>query len=58
MQVELNVKTREDSGSSDARRKRRDGEMPGIVYGLGMEPVSILVNSHEFQNSLKTEVHH
>ena len=55
MQVELNVKTREDSGSPDARRKRRDGEMPGIVYGLGMEPVSILVNSHEFQNSLKTE---
>ena len=55
MQVELNVKTRGKIGSPDARRQRIQGEMPGIVYGLGMEPISILVDSSDFKTSLKTE---
>jgi large subunit ribosomal protein L25 len=55
MQVELNVKTRGEIGSPDARRQRMQGEMPGIVYGLGMEPISILVDSSDFKTSLKTE---
>ena len=55
MQVELNVKIREDLGPPEARRKRMQGEMPAIVYGLGMEPISILVDSHDFKKSLKTE---
>jgi len=55
MQVELNVKTRGEIGSPDARRQRIQGEMPGIVYGLGMEPISILVDSSDFKTSLKTE---
>ena len=55
MQVELNVKTRGEIGSPDARRHRMQGEMPGIVYGLGMEPISILVDSSDFKTSLKTE---
>ena len=29
--------------------------MPAVVYGLGMDPVSILVDSKDFNNSLKTE---
>jgi len=55
MQVELNVKTRGEIGSPDARRQRIQGEMPGIVYGLGMEPISILVDSSDFKTLLKTE---
>ena len=55
MQVELNVKTRGEIGSPEARRQRIQGEMPGIVYGLGMEPISILVDSSDFKTSLKTE---
>ena len=55
MQVELNVKTRGEIGSPDARRQRIQGEMPGIVYGLGMEPISILVDSSDFKTSLNTE---
>ena len=55
MQVDLNVETRGEIGSPDARRQRREGQMPAVVYGLGMDPVSILVNSKDFKNSLKTE---
>ena len=55
MQVDLNVETRGEIGAPDARRQRREGQMPAVVYGLGMDPVSILVNSKDFKNSLKTE---
>ena len=55
MQVDLNVQTRGELGSPDARRQRREGHMPAVVYGLGMDPVSILVDSKDFNNSLKTE---
>ena len=55
MQVELSVKTRNKVGSPDARRQRREGKMPAVVYGLGMDPVSVLVDASDFEKTLKTE---
>jgi len=36
-------------GSSNARRMRGAGNLPGVVYGAGKDPVSIEVNAHDFE---------
>jgi large subunit ribosomal protein L25 len=43
---------REPSGSRAARRLRREGTVPGIVYGGGEEPVSFSVNGRELRHTL------
>jgi large subunit ribosomal protein L25 len=43
---------REPSGSRSARRLRRTGNVPGIVYGGGQDPVAFEVNSRELRNAL------
>lgn len=39
-------------GSSNARRMRGAGNLPGVVYGAGKDPVSIEVNAHDFEQIL------
>jgi len=48
----LPVTAREPSGSRAARRLRRTGQVPGIVYGGGQEPVSFLVGGRELRHAL------
>lgn len=43
---------REPSGSRSARRLRRTGKVPGILYGGEQEPVAFEVNSRELRNAL------
>lgn len=43
----LIAKKRDLEGSSNARRMRHSGNLPGVVYGGGKEPVSVEVNAHE-----------
>lgn len=43
----LTAKHRERLGSRYSRRYRDKGELPGVVYGRGKEPVSILLNAEE-----------
>ena len=40
---DLNAKVRAGTGKGAARQARRDGEVPGIVYGGGAEPQSISI---------------
>lgn len=42
-------------GSSEARRLRRAGKVPGVLYGHGIDPVDVAVNSRELRNALTTE---
>ncbi|KAF1691043.1 50S ribosomal protein L25/general stress protein Ctc [Pseudoxanthomonas koreensis] len=42
----INVERREDEGKGASRRLRRDGKVPAIVYGGGLNPVNIQLN-HE-----------
>lgn len=45
----LNVEKRELLGSANARRLRRAGKIPAILYGHGKDPVSLSVRSDEMR---------
>jgi large subunit ribosomal protein L25 len=48
----LKVSAREPGGSRSARRLRREGNVPGVVYGGGDEPVSFQVPARELRHAL------
>lgn len=55
MEATLTATLRESVGSGESRRIRNDGLLPAVIYGLGMEPVSIALNARDFTSALKTE---
>lgn len=48
----LKVEPREPSGSRGARRLRRTGKVPGVVYGGGEDPVSFQVDARDLRVAL------
>ena len=44
---------RKDTGKGAARQARRDGLVPGVVYGGGEDPISINVPFNELFKKLK-----
>lgn len=48
----LQAKQREPSGSRSARRLRRAGDVPGVVYGGGQDPVAFAVNARQLRHAL------
>lgn len=48
----LIAKKRSLEGSSNARRMRHSGNLPGVVYGSDKAPVSIELNAHDFEQIL------
>ncbi len=40
------------AGSSDSRRLRAEGKIPAVVYGRGMEPLSVSVDRRELRQAL------
>lgn len=54
-EVSLRAIKREGSGKGVARRARAAGRVPAIVYGKGMDPVSIEVDRREFVTALHTD---
>ena len=55
METNLKATVRVNSGSAESRRARSEGSIPAVVYGLGMEAVSVEIDAREFTNALKTE---
>ncbi len=53
-EMTLTARTREERGSAASRRLRRAGEVPGNLVGLGMDPVSLAVNTTAFDKLLRT----
>lgn len=51
-EVNLVAESRPLIGSAPARRFRREGKVPAVVYGLDTEPVSVTVSARELQNVL------
>jgi large subunit ribosomal protein L25 len=50
--IKLQVKERESRGSADARRLRREGFIPGVLYGRGKEPQTICVPERDLRRVL------
>ena len=48
----LNAETGRRTGSSDSRRLRAEDRIPAVVYGHGMEPISISVKRRELRVAL------
>ena len=47
METTLNLTTRHNSGKGVARKLRRAGRVPGIIYGGGGEPVPVSMEARE-----------
>jgi large subunit ribosomal protein L25 len=50
--VKLQVKERDSRGSADARRLRREGFIPGVLYGNGKTPYAICIPERELRRVL------
>jgi large subunit ribosomal protein L25 len=48
----LHVSPREAAGSREARRLRRTGGIPGVVYGGGEDPISFAVQERTLRHAL------
>ena len=51
-QTTLVATPRTGKGTPAARRLRSEGHIPGILYGRGMEPISVTVERREFRLAL------
>src|ERR1700753_224059 len=52
--IVLNVEVRERTGTGGARAARREGLVPGVLYGGDKDPVAITVRANEFRKALYT----
>jgi large subunit ribosomal protein L25 len=50
--TQLDVRRRESAGSREARRVRRAGRVPGVLYGGGEQPLSFDVDARELRLAL------
>jgi large subunit ribosomal protein L25 len=51
-EIVLNVEVRGNVGTGGARAARREGKVPGVLYGGPLGPVAIAVPSNEFRKAL------
>lgn len=54
-QVTLRAEPRTDFGTRPSRRSRRDGTVPAIVYGRGLDAVAVSVGRRELHSALHTD---
>ncbi len=54
-QVTLATQNRELAGTRPARRMRRAGRIPAVVYGRGLDPVSVSVDKLALYSALRSE---
>jgi large subunit ribosomal protein L25 len=50
--AKLTAKRRSERGTRQSRRLRKQGLIPGIVYGHGEEPLAITISEHEVELAL------
>jgi large subunit ribosomal protein L25 len=53
-EIVLNVEVREAAGGGAARAARRQGKVPGVLYGGKLGPVAIAMRESEFKKALYT----
>lgn len=55
--AKLEAKPRQAEGSRAAKRLRRDGKLPGIVYGHQQDPEPVVIDAHELGLLLEHGAH-
>lgn len=55
--IQIEVKRREDLGSSSARRMRRDGWVPANLYGLGRPNLNMALKVDDVERFLASDSH-
>ena len=53
-QITFNVELRERIGTGGARAARKEGLVPGVLYGGGVDPVAISLKRNEVQKAIET----
>ncbi|MCW3041322.1 MAG: ribosomal protein, partial [Solirubrobacterales bacterium] len=48
----LKISSRDVGHSRSTRRLRREGQVPGVLYGLGEDPLSFAVDARELRQAL------
>lgn len=56
-EVTLSVATREEHGKNAARRLRKEGKVPAVVYGGGRDPVAITVDAKTMSELIAKSEH-
>ena len=54
-EIQLVAETGREAGSRSSKRLRREGKIPGVVYGHGQEPLAVAVDARELRHALNTE---
>ena len=54
-EIVLTASTDRTTGTRTSRRIRRDGRVPGVLYGLGAESVTVAVDWSDLRRALTTE---
>jgi len=49
----LNVELRETRGKRNARRNRRAGKLPAVLYGHGQEAISLALSAEQFEAAVR-----
>ncbi|MFM8559915.1 MAG: 50S ribosomal protein L25/general stress protein Ctc [bacterium] len=52
--IQLKGSAREDLGKGGARKARAAGQIPGVIYGRGAQPMAIAVDGREFETALRS----
>lgn len=54
-EITLVAETGREPGSAVSRRLRKEGKVPAVVYGHGIEPIAIAVDGRELRHALTGE---
>ena len=54
-EIQLVAETGRESGTRSSKRLRREGKIPGVVYGHGTPPIAVAVDARELRHALNTE---
>ncbi|MGH3493608.1 MAG: 50S ribosomal protein L25/general stress protein Ctc [Sciscionella sp.] len=52
-EVRLSAESRSEFGKGGARRTRRAGKIPAVIYGHGADPRHVSLPAHEFTNAIR-----
>jgi large subunit ribosomal protein L25 len=54
-QITLRTESRTERGTRPAKRLRRTGQVPAVVYGRGIDPLTVSISARELYSALTTD---